>query len=137
MLPLPVARIGKVRVAQTSPASKSPLASRTVTPHSGAPSSIAQSSDEGPRSPIGPGWTTRQRRVDQIDSGMNLLSIGQTISSGRCSSTAVSMASPLSTTATSTRWPSSVRAMNARWLRLLCAETRKRIRRAAGVWAMS
>ena len=33
---------GKVRVAQTSPASTSPVAWRTVTPHSSAPSSIAR-----------------------------------------------------------------------------------------------
>ena len=71
-------------MAQTSPPSTSPLASSTVTPHSRIPSSIAQSSDDGPRSPFGPGCTIRQRCVVQIDSGIIVLSIGQTISSGRC-----------------------------------------------------
>ena len=103
MLPLPAARIGKLRVAQTAPASKSPFASRTVTPHSRSPSSIAQSSEEAPRSPSGPGWTTRQRWLAQIDSGIRFFSIGQTISSGACVATAASMASASSTTATSTR----------------------------------
>jgi hypothetical protein len=92
----------EVRVAQTSPASKSPVAWRTVTPHSSAPSSIAQSSDDGPRSPIGPGCTIRQRHSDQIDSGIIFSSIGHTISSGSCSATAVSMAAAESTTATVT-----------------------------------
>ena len=92
-----------VRVAQTSPALKSPFAWRTVTPHSRSPSSIAQSSEEGPRSPTGPGWTIRQRCVAQIDSGIRRVSIGQTIRSGPCSATAASMASAPSTTATSTR----------------------------------
>ena len=54
--------------------------------------------------------------------------IGQTISSGRWRSTAISIASPVSTTSTSTVWPSSVSAICARWLRLLWAETRKRMR---------
>jgi hypothetical protein len=63
-------------------ASTSAVASRTVTPHSVVPSSIAQSSEEGPRSPLGPGCTTRQRCVLSTVSGMIVLSIGQTISSG-------------------------------------------------------
>ena len=120
----------KVRVAHTSPASSSPLASSTVTPHSRIPSSIAQSSDDGPRSPRGPGCTIRQRWLAQIDSGISVFSIGHTISCGRCSPTAASIAAAESTTATATSWPSSVSAIHARWLRLLCADTRKRTRRA-------
>ena len=58
---LPVARVRNVRAAQTSPPSTSPVASSTVTPHSAISSSIAQSSEDGPRSPLGPGCTTRQR----------------------------------------------------------------------------
>ena len=105
---------GSSRVAQTSPASTSPLASSTVTPHSRIPSSIAQSSDDGPRSPLGPGCTTRQRCFAQIDSGIIFLSIGHTISCGRCSLTAASIAAAESTTATVTSWPSSVSAIQAR-----------------------
>ena len=90
---------------------RSPLASSTVTPHSRIPSSIAQSSDDGPRSPLGPGCTIRQRCCAQIDSGMIVLSIGQTISCGRCSPTAASIAAAESTTATVTSWPSSVSAI--------------------------
>ena len=78
------------------------------------PSSIAQSSDDGPRSPLGPGCTTRQRCFAQIDSGIIVLSIGQTISCGRCSLTAASIAAAESTTATVTSWPSSVSAIQAR-----------------------
>ena len=55
---------------------------RTVTPQLRLPRSIAQSSDDGPRSPIGPGCTIRQRCRDQTDSGMSVLSIGQTMRSG-------------------------------------------------------
>ncbi len=125
---LPAGRVGNVRLAQTAPASKWPSASSTVTPHSPAPSSIAQSSEEGPRSPGGPGCTTRQRCADQTDSGMSFLSIGHTMRSGRCVATAASIAAPESTTSTSTSCPSSVSAIQARWLRLLWAETRKRMR---------
>ena len=59
---------------------------------------------------------------------MSFLSIGHTTRSGRCTATAASIAAPESTTATSTSWPSSVSAIQARWLRLLWAETRKRMR---------
>ena len=74
-----------------SPPSITSLASSTVTPHSSIPSSIAQSSDDGPRSPGGPGCTTRQRYLLQTVAGMNVLSIGQTISSGRWRSAAASI----------------------------------------------
>ena len=60
---------------------------------------------------------------------MIFLSIGHTISSGSCSRTAASIAALESTTATVTSWPRSVSSIQARWLRLLCAETRNRIRR--------
>jgi hypothetical protein len=64
---------------------------------------------------------------------MNVLSMGQTISSGRRRATATSMSSGVATTATLTWWPSSVRATCARWLRLLCADTRNRIRSGLAV----
>ncbi len=102
MLLLPTLRIGKLRVAQMSPASASASACRTVAPHSAIPSSSAQSSEEGPRSPRGPGCTTRQRWSRHTDSGMNFLSIGHTISSGCSLTTAASIASLESTTATVT-----------------------------------
>ena len=78
----PASRVGNVRDAQTQPPSTSPVASSTVTPHSAISSSIAQSSEDGPRSPRGPGCTIRQRCLLQTDSGMIDLSIGQRISSG-------------------------------------------------------
>ncbi len=77
---------------------------------------------------LGPGCTTRQRCRVQTVSGMIVLSIGQTISSGAWRATAASMAAPESTTSTATRWPSSVSATRTRWLRLLWAEARNRIR---------
>ena len=49
---------------------------------------------KGPRSPRGPGCTTRQRCVDQMDSGMSFLRIGQTIRSGRWAATAASICRP-------------------------------------------
>ena len=52
---LPASRVRNVRAAQTRPPSTSPVASSTVTPHSAISSSIAQSSEDGPRSPFGPG----------------------------------------------------------------------------------
>ena len=52
-------RMGKLIEAQMSPASISPLAWRMVTPHSCSSFRMAQSSAEGPRSPVMPGWMTR------------------------------------------------------------------------------
>jgi len=54
-LDLVAARIGKVSAAHTGPASISASACSTVTPQSGSPSWIAQSSALGPRSPAMPG----------------------------------------------------------------------------------
>ena len=128
MLLLPTSRSGNSRVAHTRPASNSPLASSTVTAHSRAPSSIAQSSDDGPRSPIGPGCTIRHRCRDQIGSGIIRFKNGHTISPGWCSATAASISASESTTATATSCPNSVNATHARWLRPLCAETKNRMR---------
>ena len=47
-------------LAQMSPASISAFACSTVTPQRPAPPMIAQSSEDGPRSPLGPGWTIKQ-----------------------------------------------------------------------------
>jgi hypothetical protein len=64
------ARMGKVSLAHTGPASISASAWSTVTPHSASPFRIAQSSADGPRSPTMPGCTTRQTCSRQIGSGM-------------------------------------------------------------------
>ena len=109
----PTSRTRKLRVAHTSPASNSPLAASTVTPHSRIPNSIAQSNDDGPRSPTGPGCTTKHWQADQIDSGINRCKNGHTINSGRCSATAASIPAAPSTTATLTSWPTSVNATQA------------------------
>ena len=77
----------------------------------------------------GPGCTIRQRWFAQIDSGMNRFRNGQTISSGWCWPTAASICSGDETTATATLVARArSRAISARWLRLLWADTRKRIR---------
>jgi hypothetical protein len=49
------ARIGKVDVAQMSPESMTALACSSVTPHSASLTRMAQSSADGPRSPMMPG----------------------------------------------------------------------------------
>ena len=79
---------GKLRLAQTGPASISSTADSAVTPHSGAASVIAQSSDDGPRSPTGPGWMITVGRDRHTSSGTRSRRKGQTISSGSRASTA-------------------------------------------------
>ena len=79
---------GKLRLAQTGPASISSTADSAVTPHSGAASVIAQSSDDGPRSPTGPGWMITVGRARHTSSGTRSRRKGQTISSGSRASTA-------------------------------------------------
>ena len=54
---------------QTGPASISSTAWRAVTPHDGSASVIAQSSDDGPRSPFGPGCTMIVRHRIQTSAG--------------------------------------------------------------------
>ena len=66
------------------------------------PSSIAQSSDDGAAVALGPGVHDQAAVVAQTDSGMIVLSIGQTISSGAWRATAASIAAAESTTATAT-----------------------------------
>ena len=69
-------------LAQMSPASISALACSTVTPQRAAPPMIAQSSEDGPRSPMGPGWTMKHGRADQMSAGIALVSIGAMTRSG-------------------------------------------------------
>ena len=106
------------------PSRRSPAGLSPPTRHLG---SIAQSSEDGPRSPLMPGCTIRQRCLRHTDSGMIALSIGRTISSGVWRATAARSPARVQTS-TETAWPRSVRATKTRWLRLLWAETRKRIR---------
>ena len=65
-----------------SPASISAFACSTVTPQRSAPVMIAQSSEDGPRSPQGPGWTMKHGRADQMSAGIALVSIGAMTRSG-------------------------------------------------------
>ena len=69
-------------LAQISPASISAFACSTVTPQRPAPAMIAQSREDGPRSPLGPGWTMKQERADQMSAGMAVVSIGAMTRSG-------------------------------------------------------
>ena len=73
---------GMSRVAQTSPPSTSPLASSTVTPHS-ALAELDRPVERG-RAAVAPraGVHDQAAVPRQIVSGMNVLSIGHTISSG-------------------------------------------------------
>ena len=80
-------------VAQMGPVSMPSSAWRTVTPQHSSSRSIAQSSDEGPRSPLIPGCTMRQVWWSQISRGIARFSIGATMRSGRCSFTAFVIAS--------------------------------------------
>jgi hypothetical protein len=102
-----------------------------VTPHSDAPSRIAQSSDDGPRSPGGPGCTTRQRWRLQIDSGIARLRNGATITSGRYSATASSLVASLTSNSIDTSWPSRVSSTYSRCVRLLKLWVRNRMRMRA------
>jgi len=70
MLDFLATRIGKTSDAQTGPASISPVACNTVTPHARSPYWIARSSADGPRSPTIPGWTTSQQCWRQIVAGI-------------------------------------------------------------------
>jgi len=98
------------------------VACRTVTPQSASPVAIAQSSDEGPRSPLMPGWTIRQVCRAQMLCGIATLSMGAMMSFSGCSSTALCMAF-----VTRGQWRPqrhdlfSVSSIRRRWLRLLCA----------------
>ena len=69
-------------LAQMSPASISAFACSTVTPQRPAPSMIAQSREDGPRSPRGPGWTMKHGRADQTSAGIAVVSIGAMTRSG-------------------------------------------------------
>jgi hypothetical protein len=85
-----------------SPASISSTACKAVTPQYGAASVTAQSSDDGPQSPGGPGWTMIVRRVCQMSAGTRSFRNGQRINSGSASSTASRIACGLTDSSTVT-----------------------------------
>src|ERR1019366_10169590 len=114
--------------AQIAPASNSSAASRIVTPQTFSLLVMAQSSDEGPRSPLMPGCTIRQRWRDQTSSGMAIFSIGAMIRSGTSRETVAIISSSVAATQTEISWPRSPSSIHRRWLRLLWAEVKKRIR---------
>ena len=114
--------------AQIGPASNSSAASRIVTPQLFSWLAMAQSSEEGPRSPWMPGCTIKQRWSDQTSLGMAIFSIGARISSGFSRETAAIIASPVAATQTEISWPRSPSSIIRRWLRLLWADVKKRIR---------
>ena len=78
--------------AQIGPASNSSAACRIVTPQIFSRLAIAQSSEEGPRSPLMPGCTIRQRWRDHTSSGMAIFSIGAMIRSSASRETAAMIA---------------------------------------------
>ena len=87
---------------QMSPASISAFAWSTVTPQRPVPLMIAQSSEEGPRSPGGPGWTMKQGRDDQMSAGIAVVSIGAMTRSGSKRRTASRITSSPSASSTDT-----------------------------------
>jgi len=110
---------GNSTLAQMSPASISAFACSTVTPQRVAPSMIAQSSEEGPRSPLGPGWTMKQGRADQMSAGIAVVSIGAMIRSGSRRRTASRMTWSPSASSTATWCPRSASSAWTRWVMLL------------------
>ena len=72
-----------MRDAQIGPASISCTACRAVTPQTGSASMIAQSRDDGPRSPFGPGWITIVGHAFQTSAGTRSRRNGQITRSGR------------------------------------------------------
>lgn len=122
-------RKGKLTCAQTSPPSISALACKTVTPHSASPSSMAQSSAEGPRSPTIPGCTTKHTCCCQIEAGIARFKKGATIRSGLNKATASSLTESAISSSTDTKCPHPRNATKSRCVRLLklCAKKRMRM----------
>ncbi len=120
------ASIGNVRVPQIGPASISSTACSAVTPQRDAPSVIAQSSEDGPRSPFGPGWMMIVRTRPHTSAGTRSRRNGQMIRSGSNSRTAEDMTASSMASSTVTSWPRARSASHARWLRPLNAEQSRR-----------
>jgi hypothetical protein len=91
----PLMGSGKVRVPQIGPASISSTACSAVTPHSGASVISAQSNDDGPRSPFGPGCTMIVRHRVHTSAGTRSRRNGQMTRSGSNNATAETIASAL------------------------------------------
>ena len=118
---------GKLRLAQTGPASISSTADSAVTPHSGAASVIAQSSDDGPRSPTGPGWMITVGRARHTSSGTRSRRKGQTIRSGSRASTARRTVSSSTACCHATTCPARRSSTHTRWVSPLNEEQSRRI----------
>ena len=80
----------------TGPASICSTACCAVTPQTGSALMIAQSSEDGPRSPGGPGWITIVGRTRQTSSGTRSRRNGQITRSGSVAATADLMLSAAS-----------------------------------------
>ena len=120
--------MAKVSVAQIGPESISASAWRTVTPQRGSAHWIAQSSEDGPRSPVMPGWTIRHRCRRQTSSGDGRLQHRSDDQVRRLRSTSASMPSPEVPIDSPMVCPRRESSMARRWLRLLCALVMNRIR---------
>ena len=89
---------------------------------------IAQSSEDGPRSPTGPGWTMKQGRADQMSSGMAVVSIGAMTRSGSQRRTPSRITSSDSASSTDTSCPRSASSTCTRCVMLLYALATSKIR---------
>ncbi len=129
LLPMASGR-SKVEVAQMGPASISSTAESAVTPQRARRSRIAWSSEDGPRSPTGPGWTMTVVHRRHTSSGTRCFRKGHRIRSGSIRATSrVSDSGESNTGASSTptSCPCSRREHQTRWVRPLKADTSSRI----------
>ena len=117
----------KVREAQIGP-SISSIACSAVTPQTGSASMIAQSSEDGPRSPRGPGWITIVGYDVHTSSGTRSRRNGQITTSGWTAATAARSAWSPPATCTVTSCPAACSSVHARWVRPLNAEQSNMIR---------
>jgi hypothetical protein len=103
------------------------MACNAVTPHRRSSSVIAQSNEEAPRSPLGPGWMMIVGQRSQTRAGTRSRRNGHTISSGSNDSTAETIADSLVASSTVTSCPPARSSSHARWVRPLKAEQSRRI----------
>ena len=99
---------------------------------------IAQSRDDGPRSPFGPGWITIVGRDVHTSAGTRSRRNGQITRSGAIAVTAARTASSSPACWTMTSCPAARSSIQARWVSPLNAEQSSMIRsgvRATGLTA--